>query len=194
MRWTMAENPEPEVKAEPEPAAAPSKPEMAADAARLERELLDARKRGEELYARLQYLQADFDNYRKRSERELELVVRNANEGLVSRLLPVLDDLDAAVASMRGKAGKGVAMVRENILKALREFGLEEIPAQGTAFDPYLHECIQQVADPAVPDGQVKEVVRKGYRFRARVLRPAQVTVAKKEDQSVEHKEGEPNA
>jgi len=193
----MAETPEPEVKEAPEPAKPPAaKPEpAAADVARLEAELADARKKGEDLYARLQYLQAEFENLRKRSEREIELVVRNANEGLVARLLPVLDDLDAAVASLKGKAGKGVAMLRENLVKALRESGLEEIPAMGSAFDPYLHECVQQMDDPALPDGHVKEVVRKGYRFRAKVLRPAQVIVAKNESQPGDKKkEGEPNA
>ena len=178
-----------------EPQHAPPTPEPAAvDVTELQRELADARRRGDELYARLQYLQADLENCRKRAEREMELVVRNANEGLASRLLPVLDDLDAAAASVRGKAGKGIALLRENLLKALKESGLEEIPAKGAAFDPYLHECVQQVDDGALPDDHVKEVVRKGYRFRMKVLRPAQVVVVKKSVQSQENKEGEPNA
>jgi len=178
-----------------QPAEAPPKPEAAAvDVAQLERELADARKRGEELYARLQYLQADLENYRKRTEREMEQIVLRANEGLVTRLLPVLDDLDAAAAAVRGKAGKGLEMLRGNLLKALREFGLEEIPAKGAVFDPFLHECVQQANDPKAADGTVKEVVRKGYRLQTRVLRPAQVVVVKKEDQPVESKEGEPNA
>lgn len=182
-----------ESKQEGQPTEAPPTPE-AVDVAQLERELADARKRGEELYARLQYLQADFENYRKRTEREMEIVVRDASEGLTSRLLPILDDLDAAAASVRGKAGKGLAMLRENLLKALHEFGLEEIPAKGAAFDPYLHECVQQVNDPQAADGTVKDVVRKGYRFQMKVLRPAQVVVVKKEDQPSERKEGEPHA
>ncbi len=191
----MAENPEPVVKEPSEPAKAPPEP-APADVARLERELADARKRGEELYARLQYLQADFENYRKRAEREVALVVRNANEGLVARLLPVLDDLDAAVAHVRGKAGKGLQMLRENMIKALGESGLEEIPAQGGPFDPYLQECVHQEHDDALPEGAVKEVVRKGYRLREKVLRPAQVVVVKKEQvqPQEEKKEGEPNA
>lgn len=166
----------------------------AEDAAQRERDLAEARRRGEELYARLQYLQADFENFRKRTEREMDMLVRTANEGLVSRLLPVLDDLDAAGASLRGKAGKGLAMLRDNLLRALREAGLEEIPAAGTPFDPYLHECLHLVTDPDAPDGIVKEVVRKGYRFQTRVLRPAQVVVVKKEGQSSEPKDGEQHA
>ncbi|HKZ89425.1 MAG TPA: nucleotide exchange factor GrpE [Thermoplasmata archaeon] len=166
----------------------------AEDAAGRERELAEARRRGEELYARLQYLQADFENFRKRTEREMEMLVRNANEALVSRLLPFLDDLDAAGASLRGKAGKGLVMLRDNLLRTLREAGLEEIPAMGAAFDPYLHECVQQVNDPDAPDGTVKDVVRKGYRFQTRVARPAQVVVVKKEGPSTEPKDGEQHA
>ncbi|HTD80851.1 MAG TPA: nucleotide exchange factor GrpE, partial [Thermoplasmata archaeon] len=108
-----------------------------------------------------------------------------ANESLVARLLPVLDDLDAAVQSAKGKEGRGLEMIQANVMKALQESGLEEIPATGLPFDPYVHECIQLVEDPALPDGQVKEVVQKGYTFRKRVLRPARVAV-------VNHKTTEP--
>jgi molecular chaperone GrpE len=174
----------------PEQQAAEAEP-PAPDAARLQRELEEARKRSEDLLARLQYLQAEVENTRKRADREVEQAVRRANEALVARLLPVLDDLDAAVASAKGRAGKGLALLRENVLKALREFGLEEIPAAGVPFDPYVHECVQQVNDEALPDGQVKAVVRKGYMFQKKVLRPAQVIVTKKER---ERSEGEPNA
>ena len=172
----MAEEP----KQEPQPTEAPPRAEVV-DVAQLVRELAEARMRGDELHARLQYLQADFENLRKRTERDMEAVVRNANEGLVSRLLPFLDDLDAAGASVRGRAGKGLAMLRDNLLRALRESGLEEIPATGATFDPYLHECVQQVNDAGATDGIVKEVVRKGYHFQGKVLRPAQVIVVKKE-------------
>ncbi len=147
-------------------------------------ELEAERKRNEELLSRLKYLQADFENYRKRAARETEAVIRFANEGLVARLLPVLDDFDAAIAQLDGEASKGVRMLRENLLRALAAAGLEEIPAAGTRFDPYVHDCVQQVPDPELEDGQVKEVVRKGYRLQDRVLRPAQVTVVKNEGET----------
>ena len=151
------------------------------DLARLMRELEDARKRSEDFLTRLQYLQAEVENTRKRAERDVEQAVQRANEGLIARLLPVLDDLDAAVASTKGKAGKGLALLRENFVKALKEFGLEEIPAAGIPFDPFVHEGIQQVNDETLPDNIVKDVVRKGYTFQKKVLRPAQVVVAKNE-------------
>ncbi len=151
------------------------------DPAQLLRQLEDTKKRSEEFLTRLQYMQAELENTRKRAEREVEQSAYRANEALMTRLLPVLDDLDAAVVSIRGKAGKGLALLRENLLKALREFGLEEVPAAGMPFDPFVHEAVHQVNDDALPDNSVKEVVRKGYAFQKKVLRPAQVVVAKKE-------------
>ncbi len=140
-------------------------------------------KKSEELLSRLRYLQADFENYRKRATRETEVVLKMANEALLVRLIPVLDDLEAALAHLDGEASRGVQMVYDNLRKALGAAGLEEIPAAGTAFDPYVHDCIQQVPDPELRDGTVKEVVRKGYRLPDRILRPAQVVVVKNGDE-----------
>jgi len=169
----------------PEPAPADEVPEPADDVAEGSAEpgevsVLEAeRRKNGELLTRLKYLQADFENYRKRVSRETEAVVRLANEALLVRLIPVLDDFDAALAHLDGEASKGVRMVHDNLLNALAAAGLEEIPAEGAAFDPYVHDCIQQVPDPAAKDGTVKEVVRKGYRLPDRILRPAQVIVVK---------------
>ena len=159
-----------EAPAEEQPKAAPAKTVPLA-------ELEAERKRGDELLSRLTYLQADFENYRKRVSRETEAFVKLANEALLARLIPVLDDFDAALVHLDGEAAKGVQMVRANFLRALASAGLEEIPADGLAFDPYVHECIQQVPDSDAKDGTVKEVVRKGYRLPDRILRPAQVIV-----------------
>ncbi len=142
-------------------------------------ELEAERQKSDELLSRMKYLQADFDNYRKRVSRETEAVVKRANEALLVRLIPILDDFDAALAQLDGEASKGVRMLHDNLLKALASTGLEEIPADGSTFDPYVHDCVQQVPDPALKDGTVKEVVRKGYRLPDRILRPAQVIVVK---------------
>lgn len=147
-------------------------------------EVGDLRRHNEELAIKLKYLQAEFENHRKRVEREAEAVVRFAHETLLARLLPVLDEMDAAVAGIDGKAGEGVRMVRDNFVKALREAGLEEVPAQGMPFDPYLMDCVQQVPDDGSKDGVVKEVVRKGYRYRDRIVRPAQVIVVNNRGES----------
>ncbi|HYT18457.1 MAG TPA: nucleotide exchange factor GrpE [Thermoplasmata archaeon] len=142
-------------------------------------ELAELRRQNEELLTKLKYLQAEFENYRKRIDRDAATVVKFAHELLLSRLLPVVDEMDAAAALLEGKAGEGVRMVRDNLVKVLQEVGLQEIPAKGRVFDPYEMDCIEQVPDPEMKDGTVKAVVRKGYRLHDRVLRPAQVIVVK---------------
>ena len=173
--------PEPsKAKAEtPEPQAPPAVSEQAPTETGAPSELEVERKRNEELLNRLKYLQADFENYRKRVSRETEAVIKLANEALVVRIMPVLDDFDAALAHLDGEASKGVRMVRDNLWKALCAAGLEEIPAVGQKFDPYVHECLERVPAPDLEDGNVKEVVRKGYRLQDRILRPAQVIVVR---------------
>ncbi len=142
-------------------------------------EIEDARRQNEELLSKLRYAQADVENVRKQAAREMDAVLRFAHEALLVRVLPVLDDFDAALAHLDGEAAKGVRMVHDHLLKALKDGGLQEIPAEGQPFDPYIHDCVQQVADPDLADGLVKEVVRKGYRLQERVLRPVQVIVVK---------------
>src|SRR5438093_62105 len=79
------------------------------------------RSENEQLLTKLKYLQAEFENYRKRADRDAEIVVRFAHEALLARLLPILDEMDAAVDALEGEAGKGIRMVRDNLTKALRE-------------------------------------------------------------------------
>jgi molecular chaperone GrpE len=161
-----------EVPEAEEPKAQPAKTVPLAD---LEAE----RKKSEDLLTRLKYAQADLENYRKRVSRETEAILKLANEALLVRLIPVLDDLEAALTHLDGEASKGVQMVHANLFKALAAAGLEEIPAAGLVFDPYVHDCVEQVPDKELEDGTVKEVVRKGYRLPDRILRPAQVIVVK---------------
>jgi len=156
----------------------------AGDPAALQAELEASRKQAEELLTRVQYFRAELENTRKRTERDMDQIVRYANEALVSRLLPILDDLDAAIASSPGEADRGYALVRENLWKVLQEVGLEEIPTAGETFDPYLHECLHQVNDAGLADGAIKEIVRKGYRFHMKVIRPSQVIVVRKEGEN----------
>src|SRR5205807_9879267 len=79
------------------------------------------RTENEQLLTKLKYLQAEFENYRKRADRDAEIVVKFAHEALLARLLPILDEMDAAVDALPGEAGKGMRMVRENRTKAHRE-------------------------------------------------------------------------
>src|SRR5437660_12049526 len=91
------------------------------------------RTENEQLLTKLKYLQAEFENYRKRAARDAEIVVKFAHEALLAPLLPILHEMDAAVDALQGGAGNGIRMVRYNLTKALREAGLEGIPAFGIA-------------------------------------------------------------
>src|SRR3989304_2479201 len=145
----------------------------------LREELEASRKKGEELLTRMKYLQAEFDNFRKRTSRESEALGKNAHGALVAPLPPVLDGLGGALGSLDGDAGAGVRMVRDNFWRALEEVGVQEIPVGGRPFDPFLMDCGERVPDADRKDGDVKELVRRGDRLHDRVLRPAQVIVVR---------------
>lgn len=133
---------------------------------------------------------ADLENYRKRAARERAEAIQFANVALIQKLLPVLDNFEmaqsAAQNSKEAKADEkisslqsGVAMIQKQLKDALAEAGLEEIEAAGKPFDPTLHEAISQQETADVPEGNVVQQVRKGYKLRERLLRPAAVIVAK---------------
>src|SRR2546428_2052905 len=115
-------------------------------------ELAELRRQNEELLTKLKYLQAEFENYRKRVDRDAATVVKFAHELLLSRLLPVVDEMDAAVAALEGKAGEGVRMVRDNLGKALQEVGLQELPTKGRGFEPPEMRCIEHESAPPLKD------------------------------------------
>ena len=129
---------------------------------------------------RLQRLKAEFDNYRKRTARDQELLVERAHERLVKELLPVLDDLERALGAAEeheeAKLEEGVRLVHRALRNTLAKEGLVEIETDGR-FDPHVHEAL--LSQPSDADeGTVIDVVQKGYRLGDRVLRPARVVVA----------------
>ena len=142
--------------------------------------------RADENWDRLLRTSADFDNFKKRATREKQEAVKYANEGLLQKLVPVLDSLDMALAAAQNAGPDatqslqaGVGMVCQQLKAALAEAGLEELDAVGKPFDPNLHEALSQQETPELPNGHVVHQVRKGYRLRDRLLRPASVVVAK---------------
>jgi molecular chaperone GrpE len=148
-------------------------PEQAPTPEELERE------RDEYLDA-LQRLKAEFDNYRKRAAREQVEQKARATERLVKELLPVLDDLERALAAAEdheeATLEEGVRLVHRELAAALAHEGLAEIETNGH-FDPHVHEAL--LSQPSSEEeGSVIEVVQKGYRLGDRVLRPARVVVA----------------
>jgi molecular chaperone GrpE len=147
-------------------------------------ELEALRKERDELVDTLQRVQAEFENYRKRTARDQQLLVGRAHERLVKELLPVFDDLEraleAAEAHEEAKLEEGVALVTRAFGDILRKEGLEEIPTDGK-FDPHVHEAL--LSQPSEEEeGSVLEVIQKGYRLGDRVIRPARVVISSGND------------
>ena len=132
----------------------------------------------------LRRLQADFDNYRKRTLREQTARAASASQALVSRLLPVLDNFELAVSAAEQSRDfdrmlKGVEMVFGELREVLEGEGLVKIEAEGKPFDPERHEAVIAVEQEDIEPGMVVDTVRTGYELRGKVLRPAMVKVAK---------------
>jgi molecular chaperone GrpE len=161
-----------------EPSAEPGEEEavqIVADIDQLQRERDD-------LLGTSQRLQADFENYRKRVLREQTALVERATEGLLERLLPVVDSFELAIANIGGDTDveslrKGVELVYAELLGVLERAGLEPINAQGEPFDPNVHEAVMQEDGPGEP--RVGGVLRSGWKLKGRVLRPAMVKVTR---------------
>jgi molecular chaperone GrpE len=160
-----------------DPAAADGPAAIAAD--------LDAvRAEAEGYLDDLRRLQADFDNYRKRTLREQTARAASASQALVARLLPVLDNFELAVSHAEQSRDfdrmlKGVEMVFGELREVLQGEGLVKIEAEGKPFDPERHEAVVAVDQEGAEPGTVVDVVRAGYELRGKVLRPAMVKVAK---------------
>ena len=127
---------------------------------------------------------ADYENSRKRLQRDKEDAVRFANSGLLEKLLPVADSFELGLAEARRNEAAapivaGFELVAKQLQDFLRDQGVEAIPAEGVEFDPNLHEALGQQASAEVPEGHVTQVMRRGYTLRDRLLRPALVWVSK---------------
>jgi len=150
------------------------------------KELKERAAKADENWERLVRTTADFDNFKKRAAREKQEAIKYANEGLLQKLVPVLEHLDMALAAAPVAGSQpghslqaGVSMIGQQLKSVLAEAGLEELEALGKPFDPNLHEALSQQETRDVPEGQVVQQLRKGYKFRDRLLRPASVVVAK---------------
>jgi len=142
------------------------------------RKELESQKAANDQYLVLaQRIQADFDNYRKRAQRDKEEFMRSANDRLVADLLITLDDLDRALGPNLGEEElrKGVAQIRNNLIALLRSYGLREMP-DTSVFDPDLHEALAVCEGE---EGKVLETYQKGYLMGNRVIRHAKVLVGK---------------
>ncbi|MGO0122669.1 nucleotide exchange factor GrpE [Desulfothermobacter acidiphilus] len=159
---------------------------------RLQAELAQAQAKAEEYRQQLLHLRADFDNWRKRLLQEQEENLRLAGAELVQRLLPVLDDLERALAAPGEQLEdflRGVAMIYQRLLEILGQEGLEPIVAQGQPFDPTCHEAFAFAETGEGPDGIILEEYRRGYLFRGKLLRPSLVKVARQKADETPTKE-----
>lgn len=132
---------------------------------------------------RLLRIAADFDNYKKTSQREQLNSIKFANEALLTNLLPIIDNLEQAVLTSQGTQKNevvlGVEMVLKQFKDLLEKFGVEVFSAVGKMFDPARHEALGQKEDDEVPEGTVLLEYQKGYLLNQRLLRPARVMVAR---------------
>ena len=130
---------------------------------------------------RILRLQADFENFRRRTAKEKEELAAVITQNLLTDLLPLLDNFERAMAVEQtdGEAfQKGVEMIFTQLREVLDKHGLENIEAEGKPFDPNVHQAVMRVENPDVEDGTITQVLQKGYQAKGRVIRPAMVQVA----------------
>ena len=157
----------------------------------LEEELAEKRKKAEErskgkeeeYLTSLQYLKADFENYKRRTEKEKQEFGNCLRECFLLDLLPIKDALEVAIGHAKENNNseglvKGVEMTVKQINDLLKREGLEEIAAEGELFDPFRHEVVAKDVVEGQPEDTVIDVLRKGYQFRGKVIRPAMVRIA----------------
>lgn len=149
-------------------------------------ELKEEAGRAKEYQDKMLRLHADFENTRKRLEREKQDFLKFANEGIIMELLNILDDLERAVGLAESKHEdlpaflKGVEMILVHLYEMLKANGLKPIEAAGKLFNPHLHEALMQVEDKGKPENTIVEELQKGYMLNDRVIRTAKVKVSKK--------------
>ena len=175
------ETPDADPTADPAEAAALSPEQIA--------ELKTRAAKADENWDRLLRTTADFDNFKKRAAREKIESAQYATASVLQKLLPILDNFEMALAAAQNATGtpggiasfqSGVTMIQQQLKSVLVESGLEEIEAAGKPFDPNFHEAVSEQESADVPEGHVLQQLRKGYKLKERLLRPATVVVAKK--------------
>lgn len=182
-----SENPEQAVQAEAEqPVDEPTSTEGETETAEPAQEAAKPQpeaKAEAELKEKMLRLQADFENYKRRSQKEKTDIYNRAVEGLLTRLLPVIDNLERAEAAATDNLDsyrEGVDMIFKSLLNVLNTEGLKEIEALGSPFDPNFHHGVAVGEDPELDDQVIMEVFQKGYCFKDKVIRPAMVKVNQK--------------
>jgi molecular chaperone GrpE len=135
-----------------------------------------------DLVDRLLRRQAEFDNFRRRAERERADVLEYANTETVRSILPIVDDFERALKVESGGTEyvRGMELIHQRLSDALKKLGLEPISAKGLKFDPHIHHAVEMTETDQVEDHTILEEYQRGYNFRGRLLRPAMVKVSVK--------------
>ncbi|MBV9265670.1 MAG: nucleotide exchange factor GrpE [Acidobacteriaceae bacterium] len=128
----------------------------------------------------LQRRQAEFDNYRRRSERERSDIFEFAAMDVVKSLLPIVDDFERALKAEASdkEYARGMELIYQRLVEALRKLGLEPVPSDPPLFNPHIHHAVEMVDTKDHPDQTILEEYQRGYYFKGRLLRPAMVKVA----------------
>ena len=176
----------PQTSESQEPSGNGVTPEVANELESMRAELDEATSKAEEYLDLLRRTRADFANYRRRVDEERALQIRNANVEFILKLLPILDDFERALGSADSKEletgwAKGVQIIERNLRSLLASEDVHRIDAQGAPFDPRVHEAVTHQPTTEAEEGTILHVVRPGYRKGDRVIRPAQVVVARRE-------------
>jgi molecular chaperone GrpE len=155
---------------------------------RLEEKLEAEQQKTQENLNRLKYLQADFENYRKRVEKEVQEATQRSNEKLVASLIEIMDDLESAILVAEKTENKnalldGIKMVHKKLDNLLEKEGLVRLDPVGKPFDPNIHEVLAEIPTKNHQRGIVLEEVRRGFIFKGKILRPSIVKVACKDSE-----------
>ena len=148
------------------------------DQLRIERDGLKVER--DELKELLLRRQAEFENFRKRTEKERSEYLQFAGMEIVRDMLPIVDDFERALKVVGGNAEyvKGVEMIYSRTLDALKKVGLEPIETAGKTFDPHQHQAVERVETKDAGDGTILAEFQRGYNFKGKLLRPSMVKVA----------------
>jgi molecular chaperone GrpE len=161
----------------PEPVIAKSKKQKTDErVAELEAKLAEATKNADTYLTQLMYAKADLENLQKQAQRRSDEAIDRANIRILSQLLPIADELGLAVAN---SGEKGVEMVYNKLLKLLEQEGIKPIESVGKLFDPFQHEALVEVETEDHPSGHIVEEIRRGYKYKDKVLRACMVKVSR---------------
>lgn len=151
---------------------------------KLKDEIRQLKTKNEELSDKFTRLVAEFDNYKKRSDKEYISLIKNANEKLITELLPVIDDMERSLAHLNEKNNfksllEGFQLIHKNLVSILEKQGLKPMESLGSEFDPDKHDALMQVENKDVKSNHIVDEHLKGYLFNDKVIRHAQVIVSK---------------